>query len=144
MRNPDLEELLSPLAETEAPIEPRSLSLSVEHGARHGTAARAVQEGEKQRTAHPFSSPLLQHRHAPDAPVGKQASRTDRVANRVAGKSVIGALVPFIPFEFVGHPLLLDEHFLAHGPREEQRVWPGHDANGELCGHERLIIRVDQ
>jgi len=140
VRNPGLEELLSPLAEAEAPVEPHRLGLGVEHRARHGTAARAIQQGEEQRAAHPVSPPLLQYRHAPDAPVGKQARRTDRIAGRVAGKGVITALVPF---QLAGDFLFLDEHFLAHRARARQRVAPSHDANGELCGHEHLIIRVD-
>jgi len=106
--------------------------------------ARTIQQGSEQRAAHPFSAPSPQHRHAPDAPVGKQPRRADRIAGRVAGKGVIAALVPFVPFELAGDFLLLDEHLLAHRARERERIAPGHDANAELCGHERLIIRVDQ
>jgi len=116
----------------------------MQHQVRHAAASRTIQHGKQQRAADPFSPPLLQHRHAPDASVGKQPCRADRIAARIAGKSVITAPVPFVPFELAGDFLLLDEHFLAHRAGERQRLAPSHDANAELCGHERLIIRVDQ
>jgi len=144
VRNPGLQELPSPLAEAEAPVEPCRLGLGVKHRTRHAAASRTLQQGNEQRPTHAFASPLLQHRHAPDAPVWKQPRRADWIAARVTGKGVIAALVPFVPFELAGNFLLLDEHFFAHRARERQRVAPSHDANGELCGHERLIIRVDQ
>jgi len=142
--NPGLQELLSPPAETEAPVKTGCLGLRVEHRAHHRAPACALQHGRQQRSSHSLPAPILQHRHAPDASVGEKARRTDRIAHGITGDRVLARVVPFVPFELARDLLLVDEHSLAHRARERQRFVPSHDANGELCRHERLIIRVDQ
>src|SRR5262249_24272227 len=140
VRYPGLEELLSPLAESEPPVEARSLDLRVEKRAGYRALACSLEHRREQRRSHALAAPLPQPRHAPDAPVGQQARRADGLSVLVEGHGVGARLVPRGPFELARYALLIDAHPLSHRPGERQRFLPDHDPDRERRGHERLII----
>ena len=76
----------------------------------HDASYPAVATAFKQAIADAAATPLAQHGHAADLVFGGQPAGADRLAGGVARQHVVAARVEIIPFLFLGHLLLEDEH----------------------------------
>ncbi len=108
-------------------VELGRLQLRREHDFLVPLLARLLDERVQDQRADALPAPLLDHRHAPDVPVGQEAARADRLAG-IVERNRVGALnVLVVELDAGRNVLLADEDGEADRAGDGLRLVPGHD-----------------
>jgi hypothetical protein len=110
--------------EAETPVEGNHADLGVQKHAADATLARQAQCSLHERTSDAQTAIFRQYRHASETPVVQQPGGTHCIAARHLGQQVHGLRVPAVPFEVLGHTLLLDEDPCADRANGRLVLWP--------------------
>ena len=107
--------------------------------------ARLLHQGLQQQSAHAFTPPFLQYRHAPDVCIGQQASRPHGYAIVGKGERMVAMLILFVQLKFGRHPLLAYEHLIAYavslGTSLVPVIKPDRKCRGWHAGYNTRLLR---
>jgi uncharacterized protein YndB with AHSA1/START domain len=112
-------------------VEADRRHLRVEVHVRPAAPAGFLQQCQQQGIANAASAPWRAHRHPADVAIRGQPRGADRGAVEQAGEGVRAQRIQRIVLEFGRHPLLADEHFVAHRAQFRQRGGEIHQLHAE-------------
>lgn len=115
MGNAGVHEFAAAHRESGPAIEPNGVRLCIQDHLPIAARCGDLDQAAKNRLPHPSTPIAAQYGHAPDVPVGQQASRADGLADRIQREDMATSRVGIVPFEFLRHLLFNHEHRATNG-----------------------------
>ncbi|MNC85061.1 hypothetical protein D3C83_06360 [compost metagenome] len=109
MRDAGFHEFVSGNRETVLRVKAHGVGLRVQPDRIESRRSCQVQQQIEDGAAPTPAPPRFQHRHAADMPVGQKPPGADSLAFGRECQHMTAARVGIVPFQFLGHMLLLDE-----------------------------------